>query len=130
MGNSGRYIVKASLGECYTYDTVDMQIYEPDIYVQPVVFLPKPENVAIGVDNPDGDEIMWRFYYNNAPDYMVEMQPGDTLKYRVIDDGFAIVERYDSRCIGYDTCRFCEDDGNLLRRRGRRFCDGRFRCLL
>lgn len=106
MGNSGRYIVKASLGECYTYDTVDMQIYEPDIYVQPVVFLPKPENVAIGVDNPAGDDIMWRFYYNNAPDYMVEMQPGDTLKYRVIDDGFAIVERYDNRCVGYDTCRF------------------------
>lgn len=104
MGISGRYIVKASLGECYTYDTVDLRIYEPEIQVQPVIFLAEPGNVEISVENPWKDVIKWRFYYSDAPGHIASRQEGDTLKYRVTSDGIAVVERYNDQCIGYDTC--------------------------
>lgn len=104
MGASGRYIVKASLGECYTYDTVDLRIYEPEIHVQPVIFLAEPGDVKIPVENPWGDVIKWRFYYSDSPGFAASLQDGDTLKYRITGDGMAVVERYNEQCVGYDTC--------------------------
>lgn len=111
MANNGRYIVKASLGECYTYDTVDMEIYEPEVHIQPVIFLSKADDILLAVDNPDKNTINWRLYYNLQPGTEILRKEGDTLRQKIYDNAFVIVERYESRCVGYDTCRiFVRDE--------------------
>ena len=69
MGNSGRYIVKASLGECFTYDTVNLNIYEPKVDIQSVIFLSKEDDIMLSVKNPDKNTIRWSFYYEQNHRY-------------------------------------------------------------
>lgn len=110
MGSSGRYIVKASMGECYTYDTVMLNIYEPKVDIQPVIFLSKTEEVQLSVKNPEKNRIRWSFYYNYMSD-VVEQKVGDTLKVTVREDAYVVVERIENQCTGYDTCRiFVRDE--------------------
>lgn len=109
MANSGRYIVKASLGECFTYDTVHLNIYEPKVDIQSVIFLSKEDDITLSVKNPDKNTIRWSFYYEQMTDPILQ-KVGDTLNAHVLDDAYVIVERIESQCSGYDTCHIFVKD--------------------
>lgn len=109
MGNSGRYIVKASLGECFTYDTVNLNIYEPKVDIQSVIFLSKEDDITLSVKNPDKNTIRWSFYYEQMTDPVLQ-KIGDTLNAHVLDDAYVIVERIESQCSGFDTCHIFVKD--------------------
>lgn len=107
-GPESRYVVEASMDGCTTYDTVTLDVYRPDIHIKPVVFLSAPDNVELGVKNPDvaQNTIKWHFYYDFDPSHEMTdmMKTADTVVYFVPEDARIVVERQHDGCSGYDTC--------------------------
>lgn len=104
-----RYIVKASLGECATYDTVDLRVFRPEVSIPPVMFLSDAKELEFGVADSQKGNIQWYLYYDANPSVQEYYHAGDSAKFLVEEDARIIVERQQSDgkniCRGYDTCR-------------------------
>ncbi len=104
MGNSGRYIVKASMDGCSTYDTIDIKIYEPAIELTPVIYLSKPGTVSLSVENPEEDVIRW-YQYNQNWYAVANPTTGSSWSNDILEDSYVVAERIKDGCFGYDTSR-------------------------
>lgn len=102
-GGNGQYILKASMDECVTYDTVKVNIYSPEVYLSPTLFLSKEEIVEFSVPNPENNTIRWHMFVRGmeVEDYKTT---ADTVHYRIWETAKVIVERQVGGCSGYDTC--------------------------
>jgi hypothetical protein len=104
MGNNGRYIVKASMDGCSTYDTIDIKIYEPEIELTPVIYLSKPGPVSLSVNNPEENVIRW-YQYTQGGYSVGAPVTGNSWSANILEDSYVVAERIKDGCLGYDTSR-------------------------
>lgn len=98
------YVVKATLGECSTSDTIRMNVIRPEIHIPPVLFLPDEQEVTMGVEPMAGSRIRWSYYYDFDQSTQTQWEPKDTVTYTLSEDAHIVVERIAQGCSGYDTC--------------------------
>lgn len=116
-GRNARYIVKASMGECSTYDTVTLNVYRPDIYIQPVIFLAEDGVVNLGVPHQGADVVRWHVYWDDDPTTDDHPITADSISRFVNGDVKFVVERQnqETTCSGYDTCQvFVKESRSFL----------------
>ena len=108
LNNNPEYVVKASLGECSTYDTLTLDIGRTNVQIPPVVFLSDVGMVTLeATKENESDEIQWNVYWMEDPTIVEPIVLGDTFKRHIIEDMFVVVSARNQqhRCLGYDTCQ-------------------------
>lgn len=108
MGENTRYVLKASMGECTTYDTVMLRTYAPEVRLSPTLFLSQSEIVNFTLPEEDPAKLRWYYYYPAAEAQILgDSVNKNSVNYWILEDAVVVVEKTGSEggktCIGIDS---------------------------